>query len=276
MTDASATAHAPLSAARLGVIGGTGALGGAIARRLLSVGAVAPEAMILSNRSGARDGFEAWPTVRVTSDLGALVAGADAILYATPPNAAPRIEGAGKLVLSVMAGVTIEQLERLSGGARVVRAMSSPISAEAGAAYSPFMANDSATAADKALATALFGACGLTDEVFEERHLDVFTALTGPVPGFVAFFAECCVDYAVRAGVPTDVALRAVRQLFKSSGEAMAEDGAPTPAAFVQEMVDYAGTTAAGLDAMRASPIAQAVSDGLDASVAKAKTIARE
>ena len=52
----------------LGVIGGTGWLGGALLRPALAKGFVAPADLILSSRSGKAAGFEAWPGIRFTTD----------------------------------------------------------------------------------------------------------------------------------------------------------------------------------------------------------------
>lgn len=259
--------------ATLGIVGGSGMLGKAIARGLVKAGAVDPDLLWISNTTGARAGFTDMPDVTVTSDNTSLSEVCDVILLSVPPAMAGEIGVAAKnkLVISVMAGVTRERLADLTGTARVVRAMSSP-AAELRLAFSPWIASDAVTEADKATVRHLFGAVGAEAEVETEDQIELFTAMTGPVPGFVAYFAECMAGYAVSRGVPEDVADRAVRQLFLASGRMMAE-GAATPAAHVQEMVDYAGTTAAGLDAMRASGIAGDIAKGLDAAVEKTRTI---
>jgi len=50
-------------------------------------------------------------------------------------------------------------------------------------------------------------------------------------------------------------------------------DDPTTPADQVRDMVDYAGTTAAGLTNMMASPLSHAISEGLLVAAAKARTI---
>ena len=257
----------------LGIVGGSGMLGKAIARGLIKSGAVDPEQLWISNRSGARAGFTDMPGVTVTSDNLSLAGASDAILLCVPPAMVEDIgiRVGNKLVMSVMAGVSLQRLERLTGSTRVIRAMSSP-AAELRLAFSPWIASEAATEADKVVAKTLLGAVGSEAEVSSEDDIALFTAVTGPVPGFVAFFADCVVDYVVRRGVDGEVADRAVRQLFVAAGRMMAE-GAATPADHVREMIDYDGTTAAGLRAMRASGIADEIAVGLDAAVARTRTI---
>ncbi len=95
--------------------------------------------------------------------------------------------------------------------------------------------------------------------------------MTGPVPGFVAMFADAMAQYAIAQGVEPRVAERAVRQLFLAGGHLLSESDA-SASAHVQAMIDYAGTTAAGLLAMRAAGIVEAIAVGLEA--ARLKTLA--
>jgi len=259
---------------RVGIVG-SGMLGRAIAQALLDRQAVSPADLWLSNRSGRVDGLEAWHGVTVTADNQALADACETIVLAVPPANAGTIGIAAgdRLVISVMAGMTIADVQALTGAKHVVRAMSSP-AAENGLAYSPWVAGPGVGETDRATVRLLFSACGLTDEIADEAQLDFFTAMTGPVPGFVAYLAACMVDAATAEGISDDVADRAVRQLFRASARVLVENP-ETPAGHVQQMIDYAGTTAAGLEAMRASPLAKAIADGLAAATEKARTIAR-
>ena len=258
---------------RIGIIGGTGMLGGAIAQGLLDRKAVPAADLWVSNRSGSRAGLEQFPQVNVTTDNAELSEACEIIILSLPPALAREIALSvpERLVISVMAGVTIEELQAITGSDRVIRAMSSPAAA-IGLAYSPWVATTAVTAADRDWVARIFEACGTTDEITEEGHLDMFTAMTGPVPGFVALYAQCMADHAVRSGIDPAIADRAVRQLFFSAG-AMLAHGAATPADHVRQMIDYAGTTAAGLIAMKNSGIARAISDGLDAAAEKARNM---
>ncbi|MCY0095842.1 pyrroline-5-carboxylate reductase family protein [Hoeflea ulvae] len=261
------------TAPTIGIIGGSGMLGRAISLALLDRKVIAETDFWISNRSGSRAGFEQFPGIHVTSDNSQLADACEIIILSVPPGSASgiSIDADNRLIVSVMAGVTLAELQALTGSSRIIRAMSSP-AAELGLAYSPWVAGAQVDAADRALVTTILEACGGTDEIMEEAHLDHFTAMTGPVPGFVAFYAQCMIDYAVRSGIAPAIADRAVRQLFFASG-AMLMHGKPTPSDHVQEMIDYAGTTAAGLISMQNSPIAEAIAEGLDAAVDRARNI---
>ncbi|MDX1743772.1 MAG: pyrroline-5-carboxylate reductase dimerization domain-containing protein, partial [Ruegeria sp.] len=181
------------------------------------------------------------------------------------------IKAPDKLIISVMAGTTVDELIRLTGSSRVIRAMSSP-AAKDKLAYSPWYASGAATSRDRDLAQAVLSTCGLSDELENEADIEVFTALTGPVPGFVALFATAMVDFATSHGIAPEIADRAVRQLFLASGTMLSEDPM-TPAEHVQQMIDYAGTTAAGLEAMQQLSIPETIAEGLNSAVARVRDI---
>jgi pyrroline-5-carboxylate reductase len=196
------------------------------------------------------------------------------VIVSVPPHlaAAVAINAEDRLVISVMAGVSIEQIERQTRARRVVRAMSNP-AADIGLAYSPWHASAGVTDEDRQWTRRLFEACGLTDEVANEEQIDHFTAMTGPVPGFVAYYADCMVGYALKHGIDPAIADRSVRQLFRASGVLLAESKA-SPAENFRDMIAYAGTTAAGIEAIQSSPLAASIVQGLEAAYRKAKSIA--
>jgi pyrroline-5-carboxylate reductase len=257
--------------ATIGVVGGSGMLGRAISHAILDQKVVAPEDFWISNRSGSLTGFDGYHGLNVTGSNQTLVDACDLIILCVPPARVPDIavDARDSLIVSVMAGITIDRIRQITGAERVVRAMSSP-AAQIGLAFSPWVASPEVDDRDRALVRAMFEACGLTDEVADEKQIECFTALTGPVPGFVAYFADCMVKYAVRQGISPRVADRAVRQLFLAGGRMMAE-GPASPAEHVRQMIDYAGTTAAGLNAMKDLAIAEAIADGLTAAVERTR-----
>ncbi len=225
----------------------------------------------VSNRSGKAQAFAAHQNVHVTRDSQQVVDACDIVILSVPPAhfADVKISATDRLLISVMAGITMDTLKEKTGAKRIVRAMSSPAAAQK-LAYSPWVASADVSASEREAVNKMFGAIGTTDELAEEAHLNHFTAMTGPVPGFVAYYAQCMVDHATAQGIAPDIADRAVRQLFLASGRMLAE-GQATPAEQVREMVDYAGTTAAGLNAMIESDLSEAISDGLLAAARKAE-----
>jgi len=263
----------PIEDLNIGIIGGTGMLGRTIAQAVLDSGLVPASQVWLSNRSGVANGFETYPGLNVTTDNQQLASASDIIVLSVPPALRGKIaiHAPDKLIISVMAGTCVNELSRITGSSRVIRAMSSP-AAKDNLAYSPWYAGEGVTERDRQLTDALLSTCGLADEVSNESDIEIFTALTGPIPGFVALFADAMVKFATSNGIAPEIASRAVRQLFLASGKTLSEDHM-TPAEHVKQMIDYAGTTAAGLEAMQRLSVPETIAEGLDAAVERVKTI---
>lgn len=257
----------------IGIIGGSGMLGSSISSALLASETFEPSNFWISNRSGKAPELGLNAEIHFTKDNQELVDACDVIILCVPPAhfADVNIRASDRLVVSVMAGVMVDEIQSKTGSLRVVRAMSSP-AASLSLAYSPWVASADATARDRDIVNVIFSSCGATDEIFDEEQMDHFTAMTGPVSGFVAYFAQCMVDHAVEQGIEPDVADRAIRQLFLAGGTMLAKGNA-SPADHVREMIEYDGTTAAGLTAIMDSPLSKAVSDGLSAAADKAKSM---
>ncbi len=256
----------------LGIIGGTGQLGSAMATAWLETLTIPPHRLWIANRSGSLGPLMRWDQVRATPDAQAMVSECDVVVLAVPPAEVSNLHIAtgNRLVISVMAGVSQERLAEITRGTRIVRAMSSPAAAQR-LAYSPWTAND-ISEEDTGTVTKLLSACGLTDRVASEDMIDRFTALTGPVPGFVAAFADAMVAHAARSSIPDEIASRAIRQLFLAAGTIMALDEKP-PRAYVDEMIAYDGTTAEGLRELDKGSLKDAVHAGLEAAYQRTKTI---
>jgi hypothetical protein len=96
----------------IGIIGGTGWLGGVLARAMLSSGALVPQDLWLSNRSGRRDGFESWTGITFTTDNRELAGQCGIVMLAILPGhlRSLDIDLADRLVVSVMAGATVARI----------------------------------------------------------------------------------------------------------------------------------------------------------------------
>jgi len=257
----------------IGIIGGSGDLGKPMSLAFLSSSTVNPSRYWISNRSGSKAGFEQYQDVQFTTNNQELADACDIIILCVPPAqfSSLSINASNALIISVMAGVTNDQLMESTGSNRTVRAISSP-AAGLGLAYSAWVPANDITDTDKVAISSLFDACGSSDELSEETQIEVFTAMTGPVPGFVAFYADCMSKFAVSNGVPLDVANRSVTQLFLGAGTMMASTEL-TPAEHVDEIIDYNGTTAAGLKAMQQSSISEDIALGLVAAIEKTRVM---
>jgi pyrroline-5-carboxylate reductase len=251
---------------RIGIVGGGGWLGAAIAGSILDAGIATPQSLALSYRSQQPDRFAGafW-----TTDNQALADRSDVIVLSVRPLdwANLSFHANGKLVISVMAGIRLSALLHHHKTARVVRALPNA-AAEVKYSYTPWIGSMGVTDEDRAIVRAIFDACGIQDEVSEESHIDYLTGLTGSGPAFPALLAAAMIKDALAHGLPTHVARHAVNTVVKGAGRLL-EYQDQSPDDIVEAFLDYRGTTAAAIEQMRAAGFDRAVATGLTAAFRK-------
>jgi pyrroline-5-carboxylate reductase len=255
---------------RIGIVGGNGWIGGALARALVEAGVAPASRLTLSCRSAPPD----WlPEATWTRDNQALADASDIVVLSVRPQDWPRVGlvAPGKLVISVMAGIPLAHLAAGTGATRLVRALPNA-GAEVRRSYTPWAASAAVTDADRAAVRAIFDACGTGDEVPREADIDYLTGHSGTGPAYPALLATAMIRDAVAHGIAEEVALRATLGVLVATGrifETTGENPADTVAAFV----DYRGVTAAAIEAMRAAGFDDAVAAGLAAALKKSQTL---
>ena len=253
----------------LGVVG-LGRMAQALLFPLLEAGLVegaGVRAVVASGASAARlaqahglavgtDPTEAWaaPVVLLAVKPQQL----DQVALAASP-------GQQGLLISVLAGVKLERLQRLFPAWHCVRAVpNTPSLVRAGLTGLAFGAGVSS--AQRAWGEALFGLVGEVHEL-PEAQLDAFLALTSSGPAFVALVAEGMADGAVAAGLPRNLAHRLAHRTL--AGTAALLDGQGLHPGQLKDMVSSpGGTTMAGLRMLEQAGVRSAL---LEAVVAAAQ-----
>jgi pyrroline-5-carboxylate reductase len=254
------------SSIRIGVVGGGGWLGSAIVEAILYADLARPQNVTVSYR---REKPERFPHVLWTSDNQELADRSDVIILSVRPQDWPSlaIDAAGKLVISVMAGIRLSAICDRHGTTRVVRTIPNA-AAEVGRSYTPWVASSEINDDDRAIVRAIFSACGMQDEVSSERDIDYLTGLAGSGPAFPALLAAAMVDHAVEYGLPRDVAERAAITVLTGAGRLFERDP-QAPDRAVDVFLAYRGTTAAGIEAMLAAGFGRSVAIGLQSAFEK-------
>lgn len=255
---------------KIGIVGGSGWLGGAIASALLDAGVVVRETVTLSFRSGKPDDAidACW-----TPDNHALIARSDIVILSVRPEDWPAldIEVGGKTLISVMAGISLDALSSRYGTDRVVRALPNAAS-KVRQSYTPWIAAQGISDEDRANVRTIFRACGVEDEVQSDDDIDYLTGLSGSGPALPALLIDAMMRDAVAHGLSPDIARRAVNTVLRGSARLLEASDA-SPQDVVRTFLDYRGTTAAALEAMQNAGFQASVAAGLAAGFRKAKEL---
>jgi pyrroline-5-carboxylate reductase len=260
----------------IAIVGG-GTMGSAIAAGLASTGTVAASRVLVADHHAQKRDRLAIQGIRTFADPAQMAqANPDVVVLAVKPQVlAPTVRAladllAGRLVVSIAAGVTLEVLEALMPGSRVVRAMPNlPVRALSGATV--LCLGSSATPEDGALAQALFACLGCAFPMREDQ-LDAEGAVVSCGPAYLALF----VDLLVRAGVEQGLPAQACRTMVLTTMRGVARDlldSGDHPRAYMEGVTSPGGTTAKGLRAMEGG-LMEAVEAGVDAALARTAQLA--
>lgn len=256
---------------RIALVGASGWLGRSIGPSILTGGVVAPGDLVCVSRSGRTADYAKWPQLRWETEVEKAVAVADAVILSIRPQ---HLEGGafrceGRLVVSLLAGVTCDEVSARTGATRIIRAMPNA-AVEIGRSYSPFFANKAATQDDRRLTRAVLGAVGTSDEIESEEAIDVITALSGTGPAYPALLASALFDAACEAGLSPDIAAKAVEATICDASGLLRGRGNSADKV-VESFIQYRGTTAEVLTAARSAGFDHAISRALQAGIEKAR-----
>jgi len=182
---------------------------------------------------------------------------------------------AGRLLVSVAAGIRCADIARWSGGqAAVVRCMPNT-PALIGAGITGLFAGAGVSAAQRELAGTLLGAVGETVWVAEEKLLDAVTAVSGSGPAYVFYFIESLERSGLELGLDATAARRLAIATMLGAAR-LAEQSDDPPALLRERVTSKGGTTHAALTSMEADGVADAIRRAVRAAAERAKQMGDE
>ncbi len=150
------------------------------------------------------------------------------------------------LIVSIAAGLLVDDLARWMGGyRRIVRAMPNT-PALIGAGMTGLYADPAATTEDKNRAEAILGAVGETVWVNSEDLIDSVTAISGSGPAYVFLFLEAMQEAARELGLNAETARTLAIQTVIGSAQ-LAEQSSDPVDVLRQRVTSKGGTTEAAL-----------------------------
>lgn len=211
-----------------------------------------------------------------TYDLDALFAGADIVMLSMKPkDAASAIESIrqhvteGMLIVSVLAGVSMNSIEALAGKSlSIARAMPNT-SAAVGKSATAIAVNERVSQQQLEMTKQLFGTVGLAAFV-EESQLDAVTGLSGSGPAYIYYLIETMEKSAVEIGLEKGMAKELIVQTLIGAAE-MVKNSSKSPEQLRREVTSPGGTTEAGIRVLEEHGVQQAFISCIKAATAQSK-----
>jgi pyrroline-5-carboxylate reductase len=200
----------------------------------------------------------------------ALAEASDLVVLAVKPNVLDRVAeevaAAGTPVISILAGTSLETLDKALPGIELVRVMPN-LGAQLRQAVLCVVFPDGADDAHRQRVTELLGLLGEVIELDEEL-IDPATAIMGCSPGYLALMGEVLVRAGVQEGLTEDQATRMVARAMSATGGLL---DLHRPAALKKAVASPGGMTEAGLNALEEHEFDEALQAAVDASLERVR-----
>jgi len=261
---------------------GSGAMAGAMIVGLLRENLAEPKNLFASDPRVER-GVELREKYGIQSftDNVAAVKDADVVVLSVKPqrlgSVLAQLRGnipAGAVVLSIIAGATIEKMGAGLGHASIIRTMPNT-PAMIGEGITVWVASDSVSESQKEQARTILSALG--EEVFveDEYYLDMATALSGTGPAYVYMFMEAMIDAGVHMGFPRRISEKLVVQTMRGSVNYYEKNDVHV-AALRNQVTSSGGTSAEALYYLEKAGVRTAISRAIWAAYQRSLELGQE
>lgn len=270
---------------KLGLIGG-GVMGEALLSRLVAAKVYQSAEVIVSEVQAERRSYLTQKYgVQVTAANQEVVnSGAQAVLLAVKPQIFAAIateltqvlnlqaSKSPPVIISILAGVKLSQLEAAFAGLPVIRAMPNT-PATVGAGITAISLGCHTNDTHKQIAEQLFGCVGEVVEV-AETLMDAVTGLSGSGPAYVAMIVEALADGGVAVGLPREVAQKLALSTVKGTAQLLQETNMH-PAELKDRVTSPGGTTIAGVSALEQGGLRSALIGAVQAATKRSQELGK-
>ncbi|XP_030463712.1 pyrroline-5-carboxylate reductase [Syzygium oleosum] len=241
----------PAETYKLGFIG-AGKMAESIARGVVKSGVLPPSRIRTAahTNQSRRAAFESFG-VQVLSDNQAVVEDSDVVIFSVKPQVVKGVVSQlrpllskKQLLVSVVAGVKLKDLQDWAGHDRFIRVMPNTPAA-VGEAASVMSLGGAVKEEDAELIATLFGSIGKIWKA-DEKYFDAITGLSGSGPAYIFLAIEALADGGVAAGLPRELALGLASQTVLGAAS-MASKMGKHPGQLKDDVGSPGGTTIAGI-----------------------------
>ena len=257
---------------KLGVIG-VGNMGAAIIKGYIAGGASPSDIWIYQRSADKKAAFAAETGVNPCDSVEELADACDAVMIAVKPAQVRDVMAqikeklADKLVISIAAGLTVEQLTE-AGGVKVVRVMPNTPS-QIGCGMSALCRSENVSDEEFAEVLRIFESVGKAAEV-AEKLMDAVTGVSGSGPAYVYLFIEALADGGVLAGLPRAMAIEFAAQTVLGAAKMVLETG-EHPGSLKDAVCSPGGTTIEAVRNLEAGGFRSTVMEAVIAAAEKSE-----
>lgn len=260
---------------------GAGNMARSLAGGLLKNGWSPAQVILADPEAAQREAIENLLGVKAFPDNSAVAARADILVLAVKPQMladvaralAPAVQQKKPLIISIAAGVRIEDIDRwLGGDLAIVRAMPNT-AALIGSGASGMYANSRVSKGMRNQAESILRAVGVTAWLEDEYLMDVVTALSGSGPAYFFLVMEALEQAAIESGLdPKQARLLTLETAFGAAK--MALEGHEEPLQLRHRVTSPGGTTEQAVKVLEEGGVRRLFRNAIQAAVDRGREIA--
>ena len=218
---------------------------------------------------------------QVYNDYGDFILDKDLIILATKPQDAysvyPKLKpfiNDNHIILTIMAGVEIADVEKNLGTNKVVRCMPN-LSCQIGMGVTGFMVSDSIAQSDTDFVRKLLETTGISIQLYDEDKLNAITAVSGSGPAYVFYFMDAMIRKTMEFGFTHTEASKIVEQTFLGAVELYKVNDLSCKE-WIDKVSSKVGTTEAALKHYNNTAISQNIQIGMDNAMQRSRDLSKK
>lgn len=199
------------------------------------------------------------------------------IVLAVKPKQVPEVvsemgDVSGKILVSVVAGLTVEQLKSYVPDVKIVRVMPNHCCMVLGGAMG-YCDDGTLTDSERDEVAGILGSVGLAVSV-SESEMDIVTGIAGSSPAFIYLVIDAMADAGVLNGLKRDAAIRLAAQSVLGAAKMVLETG-KHPDVLRDEVCSPGGTTIEGVRELEDRGLRAAMIAAVDVTAEKSRRMTR-
>lgn len=213
----------------------------------------------------------------VKTDLDSTLSDADMVILAVKPQmfadlGISEFVKPSQIMVSIMAGVTIDIISKVTSATKIVRAMPNT-PCQLGKGVTGFYANDALSPEEKKEVSDLLALTGTSLEVQNEAEIDAVTSVSGSGPAYFYLFLKSMTEAGVQGGLSYEVASMLAQETMNGAYNLLKAQPENSYDDMMAAVRSKGGTTAAALDSFIESGLDKITHKALGAARNRAKEL---
>ncbi len=179
-----------------------------------------------------------------------------------------------QIVISIMAGVSIDTMQEGLGLPKVVRAMPN-LPAQVGKGLTTFTASDEVSRLELSTVESILDTTGRSIKLDNENDIDASTGISGSGPAYVFYFMQSMLEAALKMGFSEYDSKVLVSATFEGAIE-LFKTHKLSPETWMEKVASKGGTTQAALDSMEDNNVKELIQEAAFAAFNRAVELGKD